>query len=583
MKKQDNAWSLRVRIWCVMALFLGFASVGAMAGIGTPLVEKDLSSADGAGQYFKVEVPPFFGDVHFSLDVDSGDPDLFVARNHLPTGYYDSDDDSAWGRGIDEFCSLSKLDPTATDTYHILVKEFEPYDNATLTVTMELPNQVAKGYPAMNLSANQGETLKFVVYAGVGGMKTTGGIRLVGGTGDADLHVWHNLDHYGWDEADAESIGSTSDEFVQFDVSGIGGENGGKLYGAADVYYVEIRAWKAFSGVTLSVDYNTPSTRGSVARQVWRGIPEGYLENIAYRPFWEDLYELELLPSFATPVNDADHFIAGTEGFFRPPVTGDYIFSIAGDSGSAVVVADVSARLPGATNVEEWDVYPEQQSDPVFLTAGSSHLIYANHTAGTEVDHLEVAMETDDLPRRVIDGEWVQYFYNEDTHLNSDWSGALRKVYNGSLRELTDSADFETSTGGWDTSGRHCKRVQNPGKVDGDYCLMLKNGQGWKSSTYFDIVWRVSAVYMELCFVAEGFEGGEGFAVEISEDGGQTYEVQTWFRDGRDFISDGVTRYHRIVVLNEYTSYWGPLRVRIQCHGSDNGDRVYIDNIAFAD
>ncbi|HEX4870813.1 MAG TPA: S8 family serine peptidase [Nevskiaceae bacterium] len=103
----------------------------------TPLrdgqVVRDLADSVGGARYFRIQVPAGFLALSVNLDVDTGDPDLYLRRGELPTrGTFDCQ--SIAGAGGDDACRIER--PEAGDWF-ILVDAFEAYQNAVLSVRLE--------------------------------------------------------------------------------------------------------------------------------------------------------------------------------------------------------------------------------------------------------------------------------------------------------------------------------------------------------------------------------------------------------------------------------------------------------------
>lgn len=150
---------------------------------------------------------------------------------------------------------------------------------------------------------------------------------------------------------------------------------------------------------------------GGVTREVWLDIPGSQLsrlrdhDHFPLNPFFRDQ-----LPSLATPVNWGDKFGVRLRGYLYPPETGDYTFWLAGDDESELYLSTdespsnrvMIAHVRGWTGVEQWDRYPEQESESVSLVQGQRYYIEILNKEGWGGDHVEVAWQGAGVSERAI-------------------------------------------------------------------------------------------------------------------------------------------------------------------------------------
>ncbi|HXT13684.1 MAG TPA: ATP-binding protein [Candidatus Angelobacter sp.] len=142
----------------------------------------------------------------------------------------------------------------------------------------------------------------------------------------------------------------------------------------------------------------------------------------------------EIAGSFEAPTDWAKHYLTRMRGFLRPPADGDYTFWIAGDdeaelflsSDREVTNAEKIAYTPRATWPREWERYPTQKSDPIFLKAGELYYIEALQRQWRGHDCLAVAWEGPGIQQSVIDG---RYLLPDGSNLAGATHGILREYW----------------------------------------------------------------------------------------------------------------------------------------------------------
>ncbi len=104
------------------------------------------------------------------------------------------------------------------------------------------------------------------------------------------------------------------------------------------------------------------------------------------------------------------------------PQTGYYRFYIASDDNSVLYLnGSQIASVPGWTYFNQWDLYSNQQSGLIYLTAGSWLPIEALHKERTGLDHISVAWAGPGItgsvndPPVVIDGYYLRPISPEPT------------------------------------------------------------------------------------------------------------------------------------------------------------------------
>ncbi|RNC79838.1 MAG: choice-of-anchor D domain-containing protein [Winogradskyella sp.] len=167
-------------------------------------------------------------------------------------------------------------------------------------------------------------------------------------------------------------------------------------------------------------------------------------------------------------------------------------------------------------------------------------------------------------------------------------------ICSSSTMSLPYTESFESGANGWNSGGADASRENIPGfSYDNNYSYRIRSASGSGSSFCSPNV-DISAynkVDFKFFFYADGFETGETFTFEYSDDDGATWEVVRTFTAGDtapanksgdfQFGSTSTDYYVRVIGLldTDYT-FTSNARFRFQSIGSDTTDNIYIDNIS---
>jgi subtilisin family serine protease len=140
---------------------------------------------------------------------------------------------------------------------------------------------------------------------------------------------------------------------------------------------------------------------GKIFMEQWNGIPG---KEIASIPVNTSPSATTLLTSFESPQNTGDNYGTRTRGYVRAPLDGYYTFWIASNDHSELWLAQDEdpvfkvkiASVTGYTNSRQWDKYPTQMSQAIYLEANKKYYIEALHKEGTGSDHLAVGWRLPD-------------------------------------------------------------------------------------------------------------------------------------------------------------------------------------------
>jgi pre-peptidase len=200
---------------------------------GVPV--SNISGATGSQQFWVMDVPAGKDSVVFTISGGLGDADLYVRRGAAPTtSLFDC---RPFINGNNETCTFNA--PVAGQ-YYVMIRGFSAFSGVTLTGRTTTTPSLVNGVPVTNISGASGsqQFWKLAVPAG----ETSLTFTISGGTGDADLYV---------------RLGSkpTTSTFNCRPFLNGNSETCTFTNPAAGDWYVMIRGFAAFSGVTLKGTY----------------------------------------------------------------------------------------------------------------------------------------------------------------------------------------------------------------------------------------------------------------------------------------------------------------------------------------
>ncbi|MBR8845060.1 MULTISPECIES: S8 family serine peptidase [Pseudoalteromonas] len=198
------------------------------------------SGASGQQTFYKLVVPAGASALNFSLAGGTGDADLYVQQGSQPT--LNSYACRPYLDGNNESCDFTN--PTAGDWY-VMLNGYAAYANATLTGTYSSDpggcgsNCLENGIPVSGLAGASGQELLYTIDVPANVTLT---VASSGGSGDADLYV----------RKGAAPTTSTYDcrPFLNGN-----NESCSLSSGQGATYYIKLRGYSSFSGVTLVASY----------------------------------------------------------------------------------------------------------------------------------------------------------------------------------------------------------------------------------------------------------------------------------------------------------------------------------------
>jgi hypothetical protein len=184
-------------------------------------------------------------------------------------------------------------------------------------------------------------------------------------------------------------------------------------------------------------------------RDVYEGIPGVLVEDLVNHPTYpgEPTHSGIISDRFESPTNIGDNYGQRMHGWISPPSDGYYTFWIAGDdecqlflsSGQNPSDITIIASVPVWTQPREWNKYPQQRSEEIYLKKGELYYIKALMKEGYGGDCLAVGWQLPDgTLDKPVSGEYL--FWNEnELHTNFSISSAGEEVLlTNPLGELVD-------------------------------------------------------------------------------------------------------------------------------------------------
>jgi pseudolysin/vibriolysin len=197
-----------------------------------------VAAATGADNDFLIQVPAGASNLVMSISGGTGDADLYTRFGSAPT--LSSYDCRPYKNGNSESCTVAA--PQA-GTYYLKVHGYAAYSGVTVKASYSTGgggNVLQNGVPVTGLSASTGNSVSYTMVVPAGA--TNLNFAISGGTGDADLYVKYgsapttsSYDCRPYKNGNSESCPITSAQ--------------------AGTYYVMVRAYQSYSGVSLTGSY----------------------------------------------------------------------------------------------------------------------------------------------------------------------------------------------------------------------------------------------------------------------------------------------------------------------------------------
>jgi len=197
-----------------------------------------LSATTGNWLHYTMVVPAGATNLSFQIAGSSGDADLYVRFGAQPTTTtYNC---RPYLSGSNETCNIS---PVQAGTYHVSIRAYSTFSGVSLTGSFTPPvagNVLQNGVPVSGLSGAAGAWVHYTMSVPAGATNLR--FQIAGGTGDADLYV-----RFGAQPTtttyNCRPYLSGNNETCNISPAQVG------------TYHVSIRAYSAFSGVSLTGSY----------------------------------------------------------------------------------------------------------------------------------------------------------------------------------------------------------------------------------------------------------------------------------------------------------------------------------------
>ena len=229
--------------WAAVGVGTG---TGGGGGVGDDVVLMNnvpvsgISGATGDLKYYKLDVPSGASGLRFTISGGSGDADMYVRFGSRPTtSAYDC---RPYLNGNSETCNITTAQ---VGTYYVMLRGYAAYSGVTLTGSYTTGGGgdgvtiLVDGVPVTGISGSSGSNKYWKIQTPAGANLT---VRISGGTGDADLYTRFNAKP------------TTSTYLCRPYLNG-NSETCTVASTQAGYYYVMLRGYTSYSGVTLRGDY----------------------------------------------------------------------------------------------------------------------------------------------------------------------------------------------------------------------------------------------------------------------------------------------------------------------------------------
>ena len=247
-------------------LLIPVSALGASLSKGVPA--SNLSATTGNTLTYDISVPSGASNLSITISGGSGDADLYVKAGSAPsTSNYDCRP-YLWGNN--ESCDFNNPQPT---TYYINIRAYESFSGVSLLATYDESSgggsggndqELNNGESRSDLSGSSGSTRYYQIQ--VPSAASDLSISTYGGSGDADLYVRFgaNPTTYSYD---CRPYLNGNNESCDFSSPQSG------------TYYIMLRGYASYSGLTLAVGY-TAGSGGGTDGATWDGYSNYYSDAI---------------------------------------------------------------------------------------------------------------------------------------------------------------------------------------------------------------------------------------------------------------------------------------------------------------
>jgi len=264
-----GTWYIMLRAYSSysgLTLEASYSAAATVALLTNGVPVPGLAAATGSELYYRIEVPAGQPKLEISISGGTGDCDLYVKKDALPT--ISDYDHRPYLFGNDETVTV---DNPVAGTWYIMLRAYNAFTGLTLVASHGggTGSELQNGVPVTNLAGAAGSETIYRIEVPSGQQNLE--IMMFGGTGDADLYV-----KYG-------ASPTVSDyDFRPF----LAGNNETVTISnpTAGTWYIMIRAYSEYAGVTLKATYGGVTTL----------LDEVPIPNISAALGTEKLYKIEL-------------------------------------------------------------------------------------------------------------------------------------------------------------------------------------------------------------------------------------------------------------------------------------------------
>lgn len=202
--------------------------------------QSGISGAQGSQRFWKIDVPANQSTLTITINGGSGDADLYVQQGNKPT--LQSYLCRPYRNGNSETCTFS---PPAAGTYWVMLHGYSSFSGVTLTGTYSASGggggdpYLTNGTPVTGLSGAQNSNAYWRIQTPAGRTLT---VRISGGSGDADLYTRFGQRPTTSSYSCRPYRNGNSETCTHSNTS-------------AGDYYIMLRGYRAYSGVSLVASY----------------------------------------------------------------------------------------------------------------------------------------------------------------------------------------------------------------------------------------------------------------------------------------------------------------------------------------
>lgn len=193
-----------------------------------------LSGALRSETFYTIVVPAGASDLSFNLSGGSGDADLYVRFGAKPTtATYDC---RPFRNGNNEACDIANVQ---AGTYHVMVRGYAAYSGSSLVAQFTEASDEPDSISQAGISGARNAYVNFQIDVPAGQSRLN--VNIAGGSGDADLYVRFGANPT-TSSYDCRPYRNGNNETCTINNP------------SAGTYFIRLRGYTAFSGVTLTAD-----------------------------------------------------------------------------------------------------------------------------------------------------------------------------------------------------------------------------------------------------------------------------------------------------------------------------------------